>query len=176
MASRPGQAVAAPSGASGSSSSARTGASAAPIDAPTRRARAGASSWSSVASTARATAALTASPENVDPRRGSKAATYRVRSISRARLPPSSSARCSQTRVRLEALHRDWLAGDGIAQALQTLDARSRRIVEERWLKVNDDASGGMTLHELAAEYGVSAERIRQIEVAALKKMRKALM
>jgi RNA polymerase sigma-32 factor len=42
-------------------------------------------------------------------------------------------------------------------------------------LKVNDDGSGGMTLHELAAEYGVSAERIRQIEVAALKKMRKAL-
>jgi RNA polymerase sigma-32 factor len=40
---------------------------------------------------------------------------------------------------------------------------------------VNDDASGGMTLHELAAEYGVSAERIRQIEVAAMKKMRKAI-
>ena len=76
---------------------------------------------------------------------------------------------------RMEALHRDWLAGDGIAQALGVLDARSRRIVEERWLKVNDDSSGGMTLHELAAEYGVSAERIRQIEVAAMKKMRKAL-
>ena len=75
----------------------------------------------------------------------------------------------------LEARHRDWLAGDGIAQALDVLDARSRRIVEERWLKVNDDSSGGMTLHELAAEYGVSAERIRQIEVAAMKKMRKAL-
>ena len=75
----------------------------------------------------------------------------------------------------LEARHRDWLAGDGINQALEVLDARSRRIVEERWLKVNDDASGGMTLHELAAEYGVSAERIRQIEVAAMKKMRKAL-
>ncbi|HET9643862.1 MAG TPA: sigma factor-like helix-turn-helix DNA-binding protein, partial [Burkholderiaceae bacterium] len=45
----------------------------------------------------------------------------------------------------------------------------------ERWLKVNDDGSGGRTLHELAAEYGVSAERIRQIEVAAMKKMRKAL-
>jgi hypothetical protein len=59
--------------------------------------------------------------------------------------------------------------------ALNALDARSRRIVEERWLKVNDDSSGGMTLHELAAEYGVSAERIRQIEVAAMKKMRKAL-
>jgi RNA polymerase sigma-32 factor len=78
------------------------------------------------------------------------------------------------TRV-LEARKRDWLAGDGIAHALDALDARSRRIVEERWLKVNDDASGGMTLHELAAEYGVSAERIRQIEVAAMKKMRKAL-
>ncbi len=78
------------------------------------------------------------------------------------------------TRV-LEARKRDWLASDGIAQALDALDARSRRIVEERWLKVNDDSSGGMTLHELAAEYGVSAERIRQIEVAAMKKMRAAL-
>jgi len=75
----------------------------------------------------------------------------------------------------LEARHRDWLSSDGITHALGTLDDRSRRIVEERWLKVNDDASGGMTLHELAAEYGVSAERIRQIEVAAMKKMRKAL-
>lgn len=78
------------------------------------------------------------------------------------------------TRV-LEARKRDWLASDGIARALDTLDERSRRIVEERWLKVNDDSSGGMTLHELAADYGVSAERIRQIEVAAMKKMRKAL-
>ncbi|TXC67438.1 RNA polymerase sigma factor RpoH [Piscinibacter aquaticus] len=78
------------------------------------------------------------------------------------------------TRV-LEASKRDWLASDGIARALDTLDERSRRIVEERWLKVNDDSSGGMTLHELAADYGVSAERIRQIEVAAMKKMRKAL-
>ncbi|MBA4177892.1 MAG: RNA polymerase sigma factor RpoH [Leptothrix sp. (in: Bacteria)] len=76
---------------------------------------------------------------------------------------------------RIEARHRDWLAGDGITHALKSLDERSRRIVEERWLKVNDDSSGGMTLHELAAEYGVSAERIRQIEVAAMKKMRKAL-
>jgi RNA polymerase sigma-32 factor len=75
----------------------------------------------------------------------------------------------------LEARRRDQLAGDGILRALDALDARSRRIVENRWLKVNDDASGGMTLHELAAEYGVSAERIRQIEVAAMKKMRKAL-
>jgi RNA polymerase sigma-32 factor len=78
------------------------------------------------------------------------------------------------TRV-IESKNRDWLAGDGIALALESLDARSRRIVEERWLKVNDDSSGGMTLHDLAGEYGVSAERIRQIEVAAMKKMRKAL-
>ena len=67
------------------------------------------------------------------------------------------------------------MSSDGLVQALAVLDDRSRRIVEERWLKVNDDSSGGMTLHELAAEYGVSAERIRQIEVAAMKKMRKAL-
>ena len=78
------------------------------------------------------------------------------------------------TRV-LEARRRDELAGHGIGRALDVLDPRSRRIVEERWLKVNDDSSGGMTLHELAAEYGVSAERIRQIEVAAMKKMRNAL-
>ncbi len=75
----------------------------------------------------------------------------------------------------IEAHQRDVLASDGIAAALDVLDPRSRRIVEERWLKVNDDNSGGMTLHELAAEYGVSAERIRQIEVAAMKKMKAAL-
>ena len=82
----------------------------------------------------------------------------------------------SEPTRRLEAMHRDWLAADGIGQALEVLDARSRRIVEQRWLAVNDDASGGMTLHELAAEYGVSAERIRQIEVAAMKKMKQALV
>ena len=76
----------------------------------------------------------------------------------------------------IEAHRRDVLASDGIASALEVLDPRSRRIVEERWLKVIDDNSGGMTLHELAAEYGVSAERIRQIEVAAMKKMKTALV
>jgi RNA polymerase sigma-32 factor len=75
----------------------------------------------------------------------------------------------------IESQQRDVLATDGIAAALDTLDPRSRRIVEERWLKVNDDGSGGLTLHDLAAQYGVSAERIRQIEVAAMKKMRQAL-
>jgi RNA polymerase sigma-32 factor len=75
----------------------------------------------------------------------------------------------------LESAQRDALATEGVARAMSELDERSRRIVSERWLKVNDDGSGGMTLHELAAEYGVSAERVRQIEVAAMKKMRKAL-
>ena len=67
------------------------------------------------------------------------------------------------------------MGAEGLAQALDVLDPRSRRIVEERWLNVNDDGSGGMTLHELAAEYSISAERVRQIEVAAMKKMRQAL-
>ncbi len=75
----------------------------------------------------------------------------------------------------IEAHQRDILASDGIAAALASLDERSRKIVEERWLKVNDDSSGGMTLHDLAAIYGVSAERIRQIEMAAMKKMKKIL-
>jgi RNA polymerase sigma-32 factor len=51
----------------------------------------------------------------------------------------------------IEARQRDWLAGDGITQALGVLDDRSRRIVEERWLKVNDDSSGGMTLPSTAS-------------------------
>jgi RNA polymerase sigma-32 factor len=76
----------------------------------------------------------------------------------------------------IEAHQRDVMASDGLASALNVLDERSRRIVEERWLKVNDNGSGGMTLHDLADEYGVSAERIRQIEVAAMKKMKKALV
>ena len=75
----------------------------------------------------------------------------------------------------IEAHQRDLMASDGIVTALASLDERSRRIVEERWLKVNDDGSGGLTLHDLADEFGVSAERIRQIEVAAMKKMKAAL-
>ena len=76
----------------------------------------------------------------------------------------------------IEAHQRDMMSTDGISQALAVLDERSSRIVEERWLKVNDDNSGGMTLHQLADEFGVSAERIRQIEVAAMKKMKQALL
>ena len=54
--------------------------------------------------------------------------------------------------------------------ALDSLDQRSRTIIRRRWL--NEDKA---TLHELAAEFGVSAERIRQLEAAALKKMRNAI-
>jgi RNA polymerase sigma-32 factor len=56
----------------------------------------------------------------------------------------------------------------GLRGALQKLDPRSRRIIEARWLREDDQA----TLQQLADEYGVSAERIRQIESKALKSMR----
>ena len=79
----------------------------------------------------------------------------------------SDEGRQEPTRV-LERAARDQLQSSGLSSALEALDPRSRRIVEARWLQ--DD--GGATLHELAQEFGVSAERIRQIEAAALKKMR----
>jgi RNA polymerase sigma-32 factor len=60
------------------------------------------------------------------------------------------------------------LRGEGLERALASLDPRSRRIVEARWL-AEKDAS---TLHDLAAEFGVSAERIRQIEAKALARMK----
>jgi RNA polymerase sigma-32 factor len=56
----------------------------------------------------------------------------------------------------------------GLKRALDSLDARSRRIIERRWLAEGEAA----TLHELADEYGVSAERIRQIEAKAMQKMK----
>jgi RNA polymerase sigma-32 factor len=71
----------------------------------------------------------------------------------------------------LEAEQSQRLRTEGLEKALAALDPRSRRIVETRWLKEKDAA----TLHDLAAEYKVSAERIRQIEAKALEKMRKAM-
>lgn len=71
----------------------------------------------------------------------------------------------------LEVLEREQterLQHDGLNHALSSLDERSRRIIQARWLKEDESA----TLHELAAEFGISAERVRQIEVAAMKKMR----
>ena len=83
-----------------------------------------------------------------------------------------SSEQSEPTRV-LEAEQVTRLQSEGLEQALGKLDPRSRRIVEARWL-ANDDGSGA-TLHTLADEFGVSAERIRQIESAALKKMKGSL-
>ncbi|MBU6271086.1 MAG: RNA polymerase sigma factor RpoH [Betaproteobacteria bacterium] len=74
----------------------------------------------------------------------------------------------------LERRERDRLHGEGLSQALAALDPRSRRIIEARWLR--DESEGGsLTLHDLADEFGVSAERIRQIEVKAMQKMKAAL-
>jgi RNA polymerase sigma-32 factor len=60
------------------------------------------------------------------------------------------------------------LRGEGLEKALDSLDDRSRRIIQARWLNEKDSA----TLHDLAAEFGVSAERIRQIEAKALSKIK----
>ena len=61
------------------------------------------------------------------------------------------------------------LQNEGLHTALEGLDSRSRRIIEARWLSEHGEAA---TLHDLAAEFQVSAERIRQIEAKALQKMR----
>jgi RNA polymerase sigma-32 factor len=71
----------------------------------------------------------------------------------------------------LEAAEGERLAAAGLRKALEALDPRSRRIVEARWLKERDPA----TLHDLAGEFKVSAERIRQLEAKALQKMKKVL-
>jgi RNA polymerase sigma-32 factor len=62
----------------------------------------------------------------------------------------------------------DRLQSEGLARALENLDERSRRIIRARWLAESEPK----TLHELADEFGVSAERIRQIEAKAMQKMR----
>jgi RNA polymerase sigma-32 factor len=75
--------------------------------------------------------------------------------------------------AQLERKQFDRLQDEGLRAALAKLDDRSRAIVQRRWLV--DDGEEAATLHELAAEYGVSAERIRQIEVKAMQKMKGAL-
>ena len=81
-----------------------------------------------------------------------------------------ADSRYEPTRV-LENQAIARLQGEGLHAALDALDPRSRRIIETRWLHDGEAA----TLHELAAEFSVSAERIRQIEVKALQKMRGVL-
>ena len=68
----------------------------------------------------------------------------------------------------LEHAQNARLTSEGLDKALTSLDPRSRRIIEARWLREQNQA----TLHDLAAEFGVSAERIRQIENKAMQKMR----
>ena len=72
----------------------------------------------------------------------------------------------------LESAQQAYLHDEGLHQALAGLDERSRTIIQRRWLCDDGEAA---TLHELAAEYGVSAERIRQIEAKAMQKMKTAL-
>jgi RNA polymerase sigma-32 factor len=72
----------------------------------------------------------------------------------------------------LEAEENERAQSAGLQRALIELDPRSRRIIEARWLKEKDAA----TLHDLAAEFKVSAERIRQIEAKALEKMKKTML
>lgn len=71
----------------------------------------------------------------------------------------------------LEIAEREKMAGEGLSRALATLDPRSRHIVEARWLNEENPA----TLHDLAGVYGISAERVRQIEVKAMQKLKTAL-
>jgi RNA polymerase sigma-32 factor len=73
----------------------------------------------------------------------------------------------------LEKMEREHLETTGLSHALASLDERSRRIIEARWLQENEDSA---TLHDLAAEFDVSAERIRQIEKKALSKMQASMM
>lgn len=73
----------------------------------------------------------------------------------------------------LEKAEHENLKTAGLSRALESLDERSRRIIEARWLQENDDTA---TLHDLAAEFDVSAERIRQIEKKALSKMQASMM
>ena len=73
----------------------------------------------------------------------------------------------------LERRETAYNRSQGLRTAMAQLDDRSRRIIEARWLRDDDDTA---TLQELADEYGVSAERIRQIESKALKTMRSQMV
>lgn len=73
----------------------------------------------------------------------------------------------------LEKAEREQIKTVGLSRALSNLDDRSRRIIEARWLQESEQVA---TLHDLAAEFDVSAERIRQIEKKALSKMQSSMM
>lgn len=75
----------------------------------------------------------------------------------------------------LEVKQQNRMVSEGVPAALSLLNERERRIIEERWIKDISDGESRLSLHDLSAEFGVSAERIRQIEVKAMKTMRKVL-
>jgi RNA polymerase sigma-32 factor len=79
----------------------------------------------------------------------------------------------SEPMARIAQREYDTLQSEGLQTALAGLDERSRTIVQRRWLV--EEGEDAATLHELAAEFGVSAERVRQIEAKAMQKM-KALL
>ena len=81
------------------------------------------------------------------------------------------AAEDAEPSTRLEEEETERRRGSGLKSALASLDPRSRRIIEARWLTETKSA----TLHDLAAEFGVSAERIRQIENKALSKMKNVI-
>jgi RNA polymerase sigma-32 factor len=72
---------------------------------------------------------------------------------------------------QFERNQSEGLQSAGLKRAIESLDERSRRIIQARWLAESDPR----TLHELADEFGVSAERIRQIEAKAMQKMKASL-
>ena len=78
---------------------------------------------------------------------------------------------------KLEERDKENLANEGLRKAIAELDDRSRRVIQARWLNENfDGTEKPLTLQDLAAELGVSAERVRQIEKKAIAKMREALL
>lgn len=83
---------------------------------------------------------------------------------------PASYLEAEDSDPALQLENDNWeaVSGDQLMAAMETLDARSRDILQKRWL----DEDNKSTLHDLAAEYGVSAERIRQLEQSAMKKLR----
>ena len=85
---------------------------------------------------------------------------------------PAQFLEDKSTDVEMSVINSDWdeLASKRLYAAIKTLDDRSQHIIETRWL-----ADDKLTLQDLADEYEVSAERVRQIEKNAMKKLQAAM-
>ena len=90
-----------------------------------------------------------------------------------ASMSPSAFLEDVDADPALKLEHEDWEDNSQrqLTEAMSELDERSRDILVQRWL-IDEKA----TLHELAEKYEVSAERIRQIEKNAMKKIKNAIM